>query len=244
MKKIAKLLAIAIPTLLLATQAHGFCFDPSKLYVAGGGSIDFRRDNIYTSHSNITYSGSGELAPYLEKVEFDAGWNSSLAIGYNFCNLRTELEWTYRKSKIDTIVVSTQDQDYIEKGVAGSARDSALMANLIQDIPLCSKLGLYVGGGLGVSFAKYEVGPFNANGSVAGELSSTKEDIFAWQLMAGFYIPLVDCIEITVGYRFFATNGPREIQRHLPGSTPDVMTMSFQKAFMTNSLEFGTRVHF
>lgn len=103
--------------------------------------------DVYNSGAYVGIFGGAAFTPNItfdrgNKVDFDIGYDAGGFIGYKFPYLRTEAEFTYMNSDIDsgkTIPSINGDVD-VYSG----------MANLIFDFDMLShELVPYVGGGLG-----------------------------------------------------------------------------------------------
>lgn len=133
--------------------------------------------------------------------EFDLDTNSAFsgAIGLDAGLLRNELEITFRDT--EGILLKT-DPPSADAG-SGSFDSISLMGNLYFDIPAPFGFEFFVGGGLGVVM-------FDGEASGSGSLGSADFDDagygFAYQLKAGVAYELTRNLQLTAGYRYWASN--------------------------------------
>jgi len=152
------------------------------------------------------------------------------AVGYEFTNVRAELEGSYRGSSVDEARAG---------GVSlpGDGDVSALsaMANVYFDPDLqLGRLQPYIGAGAGISRFKAE--DVQAVGITGIGPISASETGFAYQFMAGAGWQVSDQVTLTAGYRYFATPG---IGTSIaPVGNVEIDGLSLQ------SVEIGFRSHF
>ena len=80
-------------------------------------------------------------------VQFDTGWAVIGSVGYAFTqNWRTEVELGYRKNDISTVSM-------VGSWSEGDMWEASVMANVLYDIHIASKLGLSIGAGAGADYA-------------------------------------------------------------------------------------------
>lgn len=169
-KVLAAVAALAVAP--LAASAEPF-------YVGASGGVSIPRDSdLESSAFNV-------------EAQQDIGWLGLINFGYEYGHgLRTELEFGYRKSDLDTI-----------GGVGASGDVSALsgMLNLIYDLDVSWPIMPYIGAGIGAARVK-------ANG--ASPVSTTSIDDndtgLAYQIMAGIEYAVTDQLMLNMGYRYFA----------------------------------------
>lgn len=146
------------------------------------------------------------------KVEFDTGVAVAGFGGYRFCGgFRLEAEVAYRYNKIRKI----KFHDFSISDSSGSGRRHRNRGNLNQwtgmvnalyDIPVgwdcCSNsIVPYVGVGIGYSHQEYKSGS-NRRHEEHRHRRNTKENGFAWQVLAGLTY-VIDChFDASLEYRF------------------------------------------
>lgn len=185
----------------LTTPTHG-AFAQDGIYIAGLGGLNFASDADFSFEGPTLTNGFGG------EVDYDPGFHIGAAAGYALdlegdpaegLGLRPEIEISYRHSGIDSLF---DDTFGTFTDVDGRLTNLSGMANLWLDYKL-RELTPYVGFGVGVSRVKF------------ADVSITNVDIiddsdvqFAYQLGAGIAYSLNSTIDLTAGYRFFATLEP------------------------------------
>ncbi|MET0154483.1 MAG: outer membrane beta-barrel protein [Rickettsiales bacterium] len=116
------------------------------------------------------------------------GFGGAVALGFRLPNYtRAEVEGYYRRNDIDDPAVEALGPDAYETYGA--------MANLYYDLPFSRGFMPYIGGGAG--YARLKTGDV------------FKDDVFAYQGMAGAQFFFRPNTALTVGYRYFATQDAR-----------------------------------
>jgi len=134
------------------------------------------------------------------EVEFDTGVATALAVGYPLFqtgdvtwSLEGELYYSYFKLDEDDLgnFPGTKSQ---------GASTSAVMANLVADVPLTSSVSLYLGGGIGyapnITYDTLDTGSYQ----------QVDTDGSAAQFMIGLSYRLGSQYDFSLGYRYFATS--------------------------------------
>lgn len=195
----------------------------SNWYIGGTGSVAWHNDFAFdTGIRSVSF-------------EYKTGWGAGASVGYIFdlCNqwdMRLEGEFLYRRNNFKQLNVGAFGNFDPAKTIAinGHNRDAALMANLIFDAPLSCDLSLYFGGGLGVSFNQLEL-----RDTTSTYKETHKENLFAWQGLAGFAYNVCPNVALTLGYRIFCTE--KGDQKFLLG------VFEPKHIPMTQSVDFGLR---
>lgn len=209
---------------------------PSNWYVAASGSVAW-----HTNHKFNTSGLDDEGIPFTLDTsrKYKVGGGAAASVGYifNICNcwdLRLEGEVVWRRNSLKNI-----NSNFTSAGVtlaetvaaSGHTQDIAIMANLIGDFPLFCDLGLYLGGGIGVSFNQLVL--TSENGDPISP-SKQNDELFAWQVMGGFSYKICPNIDFTIGYRLFATQKVETPGAHI--KSKDIP--------LTQSLDLGLRFRF
>lgn len=212
---------------------------PSNWYVAASGSVAWH-NNLKFQNSFIDEDAGGVSVTGKFKRHFKVGGGAAGSIGYifNICNcwdLRLEGEVLWRRNSLKNIHFTEIENgvtlDSTTRSASGHTQDIALMANLLADFPLFCDLGLYIGGGIGVSFNQLTLS------SIQGRsISATKnnDELFAWQGMGGLYYNICPNIALTVGYRAFATQKV----------TTSNLNLKSTNIPLTQSIDIGLRFRF
>jgi outer membrane protein OmpA-like peptidoglycan-associated protein/opacity protein-like surface antigen len=157
---------------------------PTSFYVLLGGGASLPSDT--------DISGGGVA------TAVDAKWGTGAlaAFGVDFGdNVRTELEFAYRRAGIDSV----------GGGATGGGDIGALsaMGNVVFDFSNRSPFTPYAGLGLGVARIDYDgVSP------VGGSRIDDADTVFALQGIAGFSVALSPAISLFTDYRYMAAGDP------------------------------------
>lgn len=138
----------------------------------------------------------GFLPPAI--TSFDTGWAALGTVGYGWHNWRAELEFGYRSNEIDTV------NDGAVRTGGGKFDELSAMFNILYDLPLTEKMGLFVGAGAGGDFIDYE----NNTTTHVGVLIHDDDAVFAWQAMGGVNYQLTSSTDLFLAYRYFNADSP------------------------------------
>lgn len=133
--------------------------------------------------------------------EFDLDTNSafSVAVGLDGGLLRNELEVTFRDT--EGVLLST-DPPSADAG-SGSFDNISLMTNVYLDLPLPGGFEVFAGGGIGLVV-------FDGQAQGTGSLDTADFDDsgygFAYQFKAGVAYELTRNLQLTAGYRYWASS--------------------------------------
>lgn len=236
MKKIAKVLSVALLSLVGINAASANQGD-DNWYMAGTGALSFHND---TKFFKDKVGGTEQ--------DYKMGGGASFAVGRTMDCWRFELEMAYRRNKVKNqfdIAANGQKNQQANKNVDGYNRDLALMANAYYDLPLCDAFGIYVGGGLGVSFNEVSFKDVDGNGHLNHSYASYKNTLFAYQAMTGVFYDLNECWTLTLGYRLFGTSKPKvDSKSDLIGGINANTQVKSSKMPISHNIEFGVRYKF
>jgi len=129
-------------------------------------------------------------------ASFDDGPVGLVGVGYGFGSFRAEGELGYRENDLKSFTGGTGT-------ASGEARAWSLMANGFYDIDVGGSVKPYVGAGVGV--ARIDLDGISQGGTA---LADDRDDVLAFQAMAGLRVPLSDSLSADLGYRFLATQNP------------------------------------
>lgn len=207
----------------LHQQALGYFLCTENWYVAGSPTINWHTVHKF-SHSKIDPRDSNRRDRRTYK--WGGGFNVSFGYilhPYTFWNLRLEEEILYRRNALSRFGNRSLS-------AVGETRDIALMTNLISDIPLnpiCPWIAFYFGGGIGISFNELLITSIQM---VPLKGHKIREEYFAYQLMSGFSFNISPGIDLTAGYRLFAT---AKVRTRKGGKSKDIP--------LTQSIDLGMR---
>jgi OmpA-OmpF porin, OOP family len=174
-------LALAAPAALAEPHATG-----PFLGVAAG--------YVWTKDMSVT-------SPAGLRNSFDTqdGWTGVVTGGVAFENgVRPAIELGWARSTVGDIEGGLPGR----AGGAGHIRSKTAMGVVYYDFEGSDKLRPYIGGGLGWAWVKYAgVGDIYASRNSVSE----EERAFAWQGMAGVSYAIAEQTELTLGYRYLAT---------------------------------------
>lgn len=137
-------------------------------------------------------------------VDAETGFYAGASMGYDF---RKSCRWyRYNRFEVEYTIRKNQLNSYNDGAVVTSLNEGAVnnswMVNLYQDIPFCvGEASPYCGGGIGYSYFS-RLKEFD---DVCGIIRNNNG--FAWQVIAGFSLPVNVATLLEVDYRFFVTTG-------------------------------------
>jgi len=187
MRKMASSFAVALFVIAISISSIGIASADMGAYVGVFGGYTFSPDSSWKNDN----TGS----------EFDADIQEAWAVGIKFGYippqmkyLSFELEYFYSNPDIDrTVFGSTAFQVDIEF--------HSVMYNVLVRYPE-GKFHPYIGGGIGFSYADASI---QATSPTSSASTSENDTGFAWQLLAGIDIDLVNNWTADIGYRYFYT---------------------------------------
>ena len=146
---------------------------------AGGGTLeDF---NIREQSTGNTF-----------RADPLAGYSVSGAVGLDFGIIRLEGEVFYNDNELDSFGGLFGSFD-------GNVETLAGMANIFLDIPTGIGITPFFGGGIGYADVEADISGLFAN------LVNDSDSGLAWQLRAGIAFAIFPYTDLTLGYRYFAT---------------------------------------
>jgi len=174
------------------------------LYIAGGAMLNYLQDSDISLGGGLTNSpvlaGMGRSGT----VEYNLGYGGALAIGYGFGNgLRAELEGSYRYNEVDGMSGFGAGSFNL---IRGSQRTYGAMVNLLYEFDLSPRFRPYLGAGVGWMWTEWHA--VRGTNSVARIGSDDTASDFAYQLIAGFAVPLSQRWALTLDYRFMQVVDP------------------------------------
>jgi opacity protein-like surface antigen len=195
--------------------------------VLGGGNW-IADDNINYRFAAVSSAPQGAVYAY-QDFEADAGFVVGAAVGRDLCcwipGLRGELELTYRRNYVrgyhedgtDNLFSSNQIPD-VTGPLDGHISTFAIMANVWYDFDL-GGVNPYFGGGIGWGHSRFKANYFNTTFSAPFGAVDETDTGFAYQLGAGFNVPIAQGARLGVGYRYTDFG---EFQFNMPPATGGV----------------------
>lgn len=176
---------------------------PDGLYIKGSAMYIDRFDGIFSDPSGAVdalitgdLSGDGD-------TEFDEGAGFSAGLGFKFepIGIALELEYIYTSNDVDTVggAVSAFQAD-------GEYESHLVSLNVLVDAEnVIGPLGFYIGGGIGMSYADFDVRDI-AGTDVGSVLRGDSSTDFAWQVFGGVTFSLFDSAQVYAGVRYMNTS--------------------------------------
>jgi opacity protein-like surface antigen len=133
------------------------------------------------------------------ELDFNPGWALGGAIGkYMTCNLRRELEFTYRQNTPAMVVFPNGNFD---DDIEGSIRAYSVMGNLVYEAPhmRIGKFQPYAGTGIGI-------GVVDANMPFGADTYTIDDAAIAYQGFVGFQREVGSRAKVFAEYRMFGTD--------------------------------------
>ena len=163
------------------------------------------------------YASLGVGWDHAERVTFEdgslleidrRGWRPNAALGAKFGdNWRIELNGSIQENTPEVlyqpsaaIEVNPDERDVL--------RASSLMANVLRDIPIGIAWRPYVGAGIGVTKLDYRVSEQETRSRPRIFFVDDKSTALAFQLIAGFTVPLTRRLDLAADYRYFKAPSP------------------------------------
>jgi len=206
------------------------------VYISAFGGVNFQEDQ---DSADVVDSELSRLV----SLDFDPGFVVGGSVGYAFPEalfgrFRVELEGAYRKNDIDDGVTLGTEPVF-----GGDQSAITGLAMLYYDVTEFSETATpYIGAGVGAAGIDSDVtyAPLSSNSDmprVAFGGDTTTE--FAWQVVAGFSIPLVPSIDLTVDGRYFATTDP-DFDREIidTGARTGTFDSEFESWMITGGFRF------
>ena len=149
-----------------------------------------RAEGYFSGNVGIGWADDIEVTDAIE-LSFDPGYGISAAFGHVYNNnFRAELELNYFASDVDEVTLVGVGSAPVD----GDGTVIAVMLNGFYDSMPSQTLSPFVGAGIGYA---------NAELDILGE--SEDDNVFAYQLMAGFTFKLTEKLKSDVQYRYFGT---------------------------------------
>ena len=145
--------------------------------------------------------------------DYDTGFDIGLVGGYDFGLIRTEVDLAYKNAGVNEVVLGdlggqncpTVDSCILDADGDGSAL--SVMANLLLDFGDNDGLSGYLGAGVGLARVSIDTDFSGSFPTIPTTDFSVDDDdsVVAWQLIAGFRVPVSQNIDVGAKYRFFNT---------------------------------------
>lgn len=160
--------------------------------VLGFNVSNVSAEGYFSGNVGIGWADDIEMTDGVETIElsFDPGYGFSAAFGNVYNNFRAELEFNYFASDVDEFTRVGDGSGPVD----GDGTVLAVMLNGFYDSMPSQTFSPFIGAGIGYA---------NAELDMLGE--SEDDNVFAYQLMAGFTFKLTEKLKSDVQYRYFGT---------------------------------------
>ena len=190
MKNALSLIGVFLVAVMFS--ATGFAADK---YVSGSIGISWMNDTTFED----VYTFEGE--DLVEAIDYGSGITLTGAFGCDYGDYRAEAELGYQTNDVESYSVMFEGDTEEEGDLEGDVSVVSLMGNGYYDIDL-GGIEFFLTAGVGVAQVD-----FNDISDVDEDDASynASETTLAYQLGAGFGIPVSDGIMLDARYRYFAT---------------------------------------
>jgi OOP family OmpA-OmpF porin len=177
----------------------------SGVYIGGGAMLNFLQDSDVTLGAGLAGSAATLGMGNSGTVKYNLGYGGALAVGYGFGNgLRAELEGSYRYNEVDSISGFGGGGSFGQ--IRGSQRTYGMMANVLYEFDVSPRFRPYLGAGVGWMWTEWHA--VRGTNSIARIGSDDTDSSFAYQLIAGFAVPISQRWALTLDYRFLQVVDP------------------------------------
>jgi opacity protein-like surface antigen len=164
--------------------------DGAYVRVGAGATFLNNWEQDFTYNPNLVFIAP---PPSGQSTEHGAGFTASAALGFDYADgIRTELEYRYAASPIDSVVQDTSLGPAPVTPANDAANAHLLLANFYFDFYTDSRLTPFIGGGVGGAFVENE--------------SGARDAALAYQGRAGVSYDLGGALFADLEYIFLRTN--------------------------------------
>ncbi|MBR0651854.1 OmpA family protein [Roseomonas terrae] len=214
----------------------------SGVYIGGGAMLNFLQDSDVTLGAGLAGSAATLGMGNSGTVKYNLGYGGALAVGYGFGNgLRAELEGSYRYNEVDSISGFGGGGSFGQ--IRGSQRTYGMMANVLYEFDVSPRFRPYLGAGVGWMWTEWHA--VRGTNSIARIGSDDTDSSFAYQLIAGFAVPISQRWALTLDYRFLQVVDPELDGLAARVAAPNgVSRGSMSTDSFNHSVMFGVRYAF
>lgn len=211
------------------------------LYVGGGAMLNFLQSSDITLEAGLNGSAATTGMGSSGTVDFNLGYGGAIAVGYGFGNgLRAELEGSFRYNEVDGM--SGFGGGSFGQ-FRGSQRTYGVMANLLYEFAVSPHFRPYLGAGAGYMWTEWHA--VRGTNSIARIGSDDTDSNFAYQLIAGFAVPLNERWALTLDYRFMQVIDPELDGQAARVAQPTAVSRGkFSSDSFNHSILLGVRYSF
>ena len=219
--------AIALATPAVAADGTGYIGVDIGAMFAKKNRFDTEIRNVNLANVAVVDNGFS--------TSYDAGVDADVRGGYDFGMFRFEGEVAYKSAGIKDTTYSTPLLTAISTATGNTVLASDLdddgrvtvwsgMLNGLLDFGGNDSVGGYVGVGAGIAGVKW-------TGAV-----DDRQNGFAWQALAGVYMPVSSNLDIGLRYRYFRTGKLDNLRSDLGYAGPGAYRLDFEDKFSSHSL--------
>ena len=222
-------------TIVLPSTANA---EGENLYVEFIGGVTFVEEEDLDG-SILTFPAGVPTTEGLSgDIRTDMGFNAGAAIGMRlFEHFRAEVQLSYRQNNVNSLSSMGETST-----ASGRISLFAAMVNAYYDLHLGIGLVPYAGVGIG-----YGITELDAKNQATQTKFNDEDSVFVWNVMAGASYPVTDVIDISLGYRYIATedvkhNGRVDFPTVMP--TPKTTDARFDSEYDAHEVTVGIRFNF
>jgi opacity protein-like surface antigen len=152
---------------------------------------------------NISYTADAGLGNISIDSDFEVGWGVTVPFGYRFDNgLSLGASVGYYYADMDSVTVRYRGRELGDVNIDADPAMVPILANVAYSFGLTEALSMTLGAGLGISWHEFDLD------NVEGYRYDSSSDgwDFSWQLFGGFNYSVAPSTDLTLGYRFIASD--------------------------------------
>lgn len=169
---------------------------------AHAGKVYFGVTGGVTVLEDTTFDYDDGISEFEETWETDTGFNVGGTVGYDFGNIRTAFEYTFRRNELDE--GDSEALPGIDIDLDGTFDVHTFMAAAYYDFHNKTKLTPYIGTGIGL--AHFNVSDVTASvGGFSGSAPGGSDQAFAYKFEGGADYAVTPNVSLTGAYEFVGT---------------------------------------
>jgi opacity protein-like surface antigen len=152
---------------------------------------------------NISYTADAGLGNISVDSDFETGWGITVPFGYRFDNgLSLGASVGYYYADMDSVTVRYRGRELGDVNIDADPAMVPILANVAYSFSLTEALSMTLGAGLGISWHEFDLD------QVEGYRYDSSSDgwDFSWQLFGGFSYSVSQNADLTLGYRYIASD--------------------------------------
>ena len=161
-----------------------------------GGYAGIEAGVLFPKTSKIGLHSGGTTVGDVFRLHYNTGYDVDVIGGYDFGNFRLEGEVAHKRAGLDRLQEMSTPPDSFDVG--GHVTVWSAMLNGLADFDV-GGVGLYAGAGVGRGWVKFSGGDDEFGGG------DDSDSAWAYQIIAGGYVPVSHNVDLGLKYRYFAT---------------------------------------